>query len=162
MRRSVLCCAAEEPLEFELSYPLWDRSLPLFGTPERDCSRWNRETWLGGGVLLAVDPSLHNLGFAFFNLSYPENRFDITSRRSWRFGVVHPKGGSRQEKWENAFDQLRACCDWQPTHLAAEWPSFFASMRGKIAASRGHTLELSGIVGYLAVCDSLDGRLPGI
>ena len=86
-----------------------------------------------------------------------ENRYDITSE-AWKYGLIHPatvsrKGGelARQHKWQDAFFRLRkALGEWKPTHLALEYPTFFGSTRGKIAATQGYTLDLAGMVGYLA------------
>ena len=102
--------------------------------------------------LLSIDPSLHSLGFAFYDRSLEAvgaGRYNIRSC-AWRFGCVHPKGASRQEKWRHAVRALVAeVADWRMTHLVIEWPIFFATQRGRIAASRGDTLEIAGLVGYI-------------
>ena len=104
-------------------------------------------------TLLSIDPSLHSLGFALYNQSLEArgtDRYDIKSG-AWRYGCVHPKGASRQEKWRHALQALVAkAADWRMTHLVIEWPIFFATQRGMIAASRGDTLEIAGLVGYIA------------
>jgi hypothetical protein len=104
-------------------------------------------------ILLAVDPSLHALGFALYDQSLEArgaDRYDIKSG-AWRSGVLHPKGSSRLEKWRHAAEMLCAeAADRRPTHLVIEWPIFLGGMRGEIAASRGDTLEIAGLVGYIA------------
>jgi hypothetical protein len=81
--------------------------------------------------------------------------YDISSD-AWEFGLIHPKTGGRQEMqyyWRDAFYKLKVALGdvgWWPTHMAAEWPNYFNSYKGKIAAMRGYTLGLAGQVGYIA------------
>lgn len=104
-------------------------------------------------VLVAIDPSVNNLGYAAHNLNLGMDSHDIDSE-AWRFGLIHPRGGQSadvQYKWRDAYAKLRnALGDWKPTHFAAEWPAFFGNTRGKIAAMKGYTMDLAGMVGYLA------------
>jgi hypothetical protein len=104
-------------------------------------------------MLVAIDPSVNNLGWASYDVNLGQNLYDIDSG-AWKFGLIHPKSGGRQEmpyKWRDAFYKLKVALEggW-PTHMAAEWPNFFSGYRGKIAAMRGHTLGLAGQVGYIA------------
>jgi hypothetical protein len=93
---------------------------------------------------------MNNLGFAVFNNRMGGDR-SIDSD-AWRFGLIHPVAGSSLPyRWEDAFWQLRSRLrPWLPTHLIIEWPSFFHSTKGKIAATQGHTLNLAGMAAYLA------------
>jgi hypothetical protein len=107
----------------------------------------------GRPILLSIDPSLCALGFALYDQSFEARETDRYNIRSgaWRSGVVHPEGGSRIEKWRHAAETLCAeAADRRVTHLVIEWPIFFGGMRGKIAASRGDTLEIAGLAGYIA------------
>lgn len=100
-------------------------------------------------VLLSVDPSVLNLGWAAFNPALGP-RGEIAGD-GWKFGVIHPRGETRTEKWNDALCKLhRAFGDWPVSHFVAEWPMYFGSEKGRIAAQKGHTLELAGMVGYLA------------
>jgi Holliday junction resolvasome RuvABC endonuclease subunit len=102
-------------------------------------------------IILAVDPSMNSLGWAAHNLNLGENRYDINSD-AWRFGLIRPRSRSEhcQYRWENAASRLReALDDWEPTHMALEYPTFFDSTAGKIAAMQGYTLDLAGMVGYI-------------
>ena len=102
-------------------------------------------------IILAIDPSMNNLGWACHNLNLGCDRYDIDSD-AWRFGLIHPKSNERapQYRWRDAFVKLRERVGWRPTHLASEWPSYFASAKGKIAAMKGYTLDLAGITAYIA------------
>jgi hypothetical protein len=102
-------------------------------------------------IVLAIDPSMNSLGWAAYNLNLGEDRYDINSD-AWRFGLIKPKCRSEhiQYKWENVGYRLeKVLDDWKPTHIVLEYPTFFGSTAGKIAAMRGYTLDLAGMVGYL-------------
>jgi hypothetical protein len=103
-------------------------------------------------IVLAIDPSMNNLGWAAHNLNLGCNRYDIDSD-AWRFGLIHPKARTTdcQYKWRDAYTKLRSAVgDWKPTHLASEWPSFYASTKGRIAAMKGYTIDLAGMTAYIA------------
>jgi hypothetical protein len=100
-------------------------------------------------VLLAIDPSVYNLGWACYCAA--GGPLEGIMDGGWRFGCIHPRGETRIEKWSDALHKLaRATWEWELTHFVAEWPAFFGSERGRIAAQKGYTLELAGMVGYLA------------
>jgi Holliday junction resolvasome RuvABC endonuclease subunit len=101
-------------------------------------------------IVLAIDPSMNNLGWAVYNANLGQNRYDIDSD-AWRFGLIHPNSKmSGHYKWYDAFARIESALDgWKPTHLACEWPEFFASVRGKIAATKGYTVDLAGLVGFI-------------
>lgn len=44
------------------------------------------------------------------------------------------------------FDGVDPDEDW----LVLEWPAFFGSARGQVAAQQGHTINLAGVDGYIA------------
>lgn len=103
-------------------------------------------------IIVALDPSMSNLGYAAHNLNLGQDSYDIDSE-AWRFGLIHPKASTKncQYKWRDAYVKLKqALEDWRPTHLVSEWPTFFASARGRIAAMKGYTIDLAGMTGYLA------------
>ena len=108
-------------------------------------------------IILGIDPSMNSLGWAAYNFNLGEDRYNIDSK-AWRFGRICPasvnrKGNelSKQAKWQDAYFKLqKALGDWKPTHLACEYPTFFGNARGKIAAMKGYTLDLAGMVGYLS------------
>jgi Holliday junction resolvasome RuvABC endonuclease subunit len=102
-------------------------------------------------TLLSIDPSLYSLGWALYSATQGAGRYDDIVGGAWRYGCIHPKGTTRVEKWSDVLFRLVAQMgDWAISHLVAEWPAYFASTRGKIAAQSGHTLELAGMIGYIA------------
>jgi Holliday junction resolvasome RuvABC endonuclease subunit len=97
-------------------------------------------------ILLAVDPSVNNLGWACCNLSRASLHPDIYDIELWDSGVIHPQGIEIHHKWQDAYEQLAAKVrDSWPTHLVVEWPMFFGSARGRIAAAQGGTINLAGM-----------------
>lgn len=96
--------------------------------------------------LLAIDPSVNNLGWAYFDFSKGE----IYDLENWEYGLVHPDGKYIQHKWKNAHARLSKRLPKKPTHFAAEWPTFFSSQVGRIAAQEGYTINLAGMVAFLA------------
>jgi hypothetical protein len=99
-------------------------------------------------IVLAIDPSTRNLGWACCDLSRAGPQPDIYDTEVWQSGVIHPQGIEIHHKWQDAYEQLAAelrASDSCPTHLVMEWPTFFGGMRGKIAASCDHTINLAGM-----------------
>jgi len=101
-------------------------------------------------LLLAIDPSVNNLGWAIFDFSMGGEMYDISSK-GWRYGLIHPKGINLQYKWKDAYFKLKEVIgrDRHITHLAAEWPMYFNGMRGKLAAQQNFTVNLASLIGYL-------------
>lgn len=94
---------------------------------------------------------MRSLGWALYNMNRATNLYDLDGE-GWSFGVIHPKSNrlDPQYIWRDAFYQLKQQLGEQwPTHLVLEWPTFFSSARGRIAAMRGHTIDLAGLVGFL-------------
>jgi hypothetical protein len=99
-------------------------------------------------ILLAIDPSVNNLGWAMFDMSRGTNQYNLDG---WEYGIVHPKGKYAQHKWRDAYRQLGdRVAGYVPTHFASEWPCFFSGQKGMIAAQMGYTIDLGAQVGYLA------------
>jgi hypothetical protein len=104
-------------------------------------------------VLLSIDPSANNLGWASCDLRTAGADPDIYRIKLWTSGVIHPQGLNIQERWHDAFEQLGAemtKADQWPTHLVAEQPTFFGSIKGRIAAQQDHTIRLGQMVAGIA------------
>jgi len=111
-------------------------------------------------VLLAVDPSVNNLGWAMYNMGAGGNCYDL---KAWSYGLIQPylvekkdrkgivKPMWRQHKWKHIYHELIKRLDGiQPTHFVSEWPTFMTGERGALAVQLDYTIDLAGIVGYLA------------
>jgi hypothetical protein len=104
-------------------------------------------------TLLSLDPSTRNLGYACCDLSKAGRDPDIYDTDLWHSGVVHPQGLELPHKIQDAYEQLSALLrkeDLWPTNIVSEWPMFFGTARGKIAASQDHTIGLAGMAAGVA------------
>jgi len=101
-------------------------------------------------LLLAIDPSINNLGWAIYDFSAGGEMYRIDSC-GWKYGLIHPKGFNIQGRWRDAYFKLREVIgkDRHITHLAAEWPMWFDGLRGRLAAQQNFTINLSSLIGYL-------------
>ncbi|HXB10637.1 MAG TPA: hypothetical protein VNZ45_01520, partial [Bacteroidia bacterium] len=113
-------------------------------------------------VLLSIDPSVRDLGWAILDLNKGEGEdyYNLDSD-VWSYGLVQMKARPisykdpyyLQHRWREACATLKAACEighHQPTHLASEWPVYFNSTRGRIAVERNYTVDLGSMVGYIA------------
>jgi Holliday junction resolvasome RuvABC endonuclease subunit len=111
-------------------------------------------------ILLAIDPSVRNLGWCIINLNkVEEDRYYDLEGEAWSYGIVQMKSTHQIDpsilkyRWEEACRKLTQAIDVyesEPTHFASEWPTFFNSMKGRIAATQNYTLGLASMVGYIA------------
>lgn len=116
-------------------------------------------------ILLAIDPSIRSLGWAIVNLNRLGAVVDSTSYYNlqadglWSYGVV-TMASTRgvdpsliKHRWKQAFYEISAYMDLDgiiPTHFASEWPTYFNSTKGRLAATQNFTVGLASMVGYLA------------
>lgn len=98
---------------------------------------------------LAIDPSVNNLGIAFHN---PD-----TGEYEWK--LIIPEGRRIEQKLADIqlqiarFLRYRSCTFDGITLLVCEYPKFFNSEKGGVAAVMGFTNDLACICGYMAaVC----------
>lgn len=107
-------------------------------------------------ILLAIDPSVRSLGWATVNLNKANGNdyYDIGNVEMWNYGLITMESTNHiQFRWKQAVVQLREAFELDgimPTHYAAEWPMFFNSMKGRIAAQENYTVGLASMVGYIA------------
>jgi hypothetical protein len=104
--------------------------------------------------IVSIDPSINNVGWALIDgLWRREDDVIDDSKADWRWGNWKIASHSFTFKLREivewmilTFDGLDPDCDW----LVAEWPAYFDSMAGHIAAKAGHTINLAGIDCYIA------------
>lgn len=112
-------------------------------------------------ILLAIDPSVRSLGWAIVNLNKLEdtNYYDLQVEGLWSYGLVQMQSTKGidpsiiKHRWKQAFYEIKAYMDLEgiePTHFASEWPTFFNSTKGYLAATQNFTVGLASMVGYLA------------
>jgi len=119
-------------------------------------------------ILLSIDPSVRNLGWCLVDLNKVEddNYYDLDSA-AWSYGIIQMKSTHQIDpsilkyRWEEACRKLAQAIDVyesDPTYFASEWPTFFNSMKGKIAATQNYTIGLASMVGYIAAHFDFDSE----
>lgn len=92
--------------------------------------------------ILAIDPSVNNVGIALFNS-------ELEADKQLKTYTYKPDGKTLQCKCVQVLTFCR-CMYVKPDIFIAEYPSFQGSTKGKVAAQKGYTLDLAYIVGYLS------------
>jgi hypothetical protein len=104
--------------------------------------------------IVSIDPSINDVGWCVVDgLQRDEDGVWDNSKVDWQWGHWKIRGNSLTYKLREivewmilSFDGLDADEDW----LVLEWPAFFGSARGQVAAQQGHTINLAGVDGYIA------------
>lgn len=111
---------------------------------------------------LSLDPSVNNVGWCLFD---SEKK---TRKKAWKCGQFDLEGMNYQMRCFNLFEQIEEIIN--PYNLApgiddapfdiliTEWPAFFDNQRGHVAARQNYTIDLAGIVMYIAGRYQLDHR----
>lgn len=91
-------------------------------------------------IFLSVDPSINNVGLASFN----------TKTAKWASAFVKLQGVNRQTKMIDLKDEILTFLNGKaPHHLVTEYPAFYSSEKGQIAAHSNWTIDLAFICGFL-------------
>lgn len=105
---------------------------------------------------LSLDPSVNNVGFCLFR-SGKRNIKD-----QWKWGVWELGGSNYQARLVDLVDYIQELLDEYKVkelhYLVTEWPTFFSSEAGQIAAHQSYTIDLAGICGYVAGRLGMDHR----
>lgn len=97
-------------------------------------------------MFLAIDPSINTCGVSLYD--------PATKDFEWK--LVRPEGRNLVRRMEcieseiARFLRFRNCNFAGITHLVCEYPQFFNSEKGAVAATMGYTLDLAAICGYMA------------
>lgn len=91
-------------------------------------------------IFLAIDPSIENIGLASFN----------TKKNEWKSAYVKLNGINRQMRMIDLKDEILTFLNGRaPDHLVVEYPAFYSSQKGQIAAHNNWTIDLAFICGFL-------------
>jgi hypothetical protein len=104
--------------------------------------------------IVAIDPSINNVGWGLVEgLREDSDGIIHADDENWRWGNWKIASHSFTFKLREivewmilTFDGLDPECDW----VVLEWPAYFDSMAGHVAAKAGHTINLAAIDGYIA------------
>jgi hypothetical protein len=104
--------------------------------------------------LLSVDPSIVACGWAVFSGGVRADDLAL-----WRYGCIRTKAHhSLQERIEVIAEALEEVLDGigTPAHVVFEMPTYFDSMRGKIATRSSDLIPVAMLIGALAGWLDLD------
>mgnify|MGYP001144811521 CR=1 FL=1 len=97
-------------------------------------------------LILSIDPSVRELGFAALQISPDKSR-------QWWWGLIKPEGDNYVAKLfdicEMLIQFLPIPLDSDHIELVTEWPQFFNNARGHTAAVQGDTLLLAGVNAFI-------------
>lgn len=100
--------------------------------------------------ILALDPSVMNrCGWATCDLEWgPDGKL---TKELWNWGFWEISGMNFQMRCNDLKDYIEQSPEVQEfTHLVCEWPTFYDSAKGQIAAQQGYTINLAGIAMFIA------------
>lgn len=92
---------------------------------------------------LALDPSIHNIGWAHFDSSKK------TMKEAWNGGTIKVNEPNIQRVCTECVTQLQLL-QLPIDFLVTEMPTFFNSERGHVAAKQNYTIDLAAISFYVA------------
>jgi hypothetical protein len=103
--------------------------------------------------IVSIDPSVNHVGWAVCDgLTRDEHGVWDDSASDWRWGKWDIRSNSLTYK-------LREIVEWMIIEfdgltegdlLVLEWPAYFGSQKGQVAAQQGHTINLAAVDAYIA------------
>ena len=106
--------------------------------------------------ILALDPSaMHKTGWATVHLEWengetlPLAKRGKLTREEWDWGFWEIDGWNFQCRCNDLKEHIIATVD-EFDQLVIEWPMFYGSSKGQIAAEKGYTINLAGLAMYIA------------
>lgn len=104
--------------------------------------------------VLAIDPSVNDVGWGYMERSptlyETETSGLIEYEWSWNWGVFHLEGWNLLQRCKDLVHRVHETGLTEFTHLIIEWPTFYESTKGQIAAASGYTIDLAAIGMYFA------------
>lgn len=99
--------------------------------------------------ILALDPSVMNrCGWATVQLEWDKDCKLV--KEEWNWGAWQVDGMNFQMRCADLRDHIIEQGLEEFDNLVCEWPAFYASAKGQIAAQQGYTVNLAGIAMYIA------------
>ena len=95
--------------------------------------------------ILSLDPSVNHVGWATLEIEKGES----IESGSWDWGCWELDGFNFNMRCQDLRDRIIEEGVGDFDTLVVEWPAFYDSMKGKVAAKQGHTLNLAGICMYV-------------
>jgi hypothetical protein len=98
---------------------------------------------------LSIDPSVNNVGFATLQI------FD-NGQQQWAWGTWELSGDNLLQRCADLRAYIQQSGNADFTDLILEWPTFYASEKGEIAAKQNYTINLASVAMYIAGFFHLD------
>ncbi len=93
--------------------------------------------------ILSVDPSINNVGLCLF-------RSNTTAKEKWKWNTLKLEGHNIPQRLQSLQHQIAGWIGEITIHkLLIEYPTFFSSEKGAIAARNNYTVDLACICGFL-------------
>lgn len=103
--------------------------------------------------IVAIDPSVNNVGWAIFD----SEKKSKDGRAAWSWGKWSLEGDNYQMRLVDIVDRMSEVIG-ELHILITEWPMFFSSQAGQVAAHNNYTINLAGMCGYIAGRYNLNHR----
>jgi hypothetical protein len=99
--------------------------------------------------ILALDPSVNTCGWALASLASGK---PTDEDADYRMGTIRPEGADLLWRAQSLLEQIgETITDGLILHsLVIEWPMFYSSHKGQIAAQQGYTINLAAIAMFVA------------
>lgn len=105
---------------------------------------------------LAIDPSVMNrAGWAVCTLTFNAQGKIVSDE--WDFGSFEICGNNFEMRCSDLTDWIKSL-HYDFEYLVCEWPTYYHSAKGQIAAQQGYTINLAGIAMYVAGYFRVDFR----
>jgi hypothetical protein len=93
--------------------------------------------------ILSLDPSVNHVGFATLQISSEGDQ-------QWNWGTWELSGYNFLQRCADLRSYIQQSGNADFTDLILEWPTFYGSEKGQIAAKQNYTINLAGIAMYIA------------
>lgn len=104
--------------------------------------------WEKMSKALSIDCSVNTVGFATLQISYDEQ--EKQKAFDWQYGMWRLEGDSLLARCLDLCMYVQQSGNADFSHLIIEWPMFYESTKGQIAAEQSYTINLAAIGAYLA------------
>jgi hypothetical protein len=97
--------------------------------------------------ILALDPSVNNVGWATLDLEFDSENNRVV-KEDWNWGTWELNGQNFLMRCGDCRDYiLQEIGDFD--FLVVEWPMYYDSDKGSVAARQGYTINLAGVAMYI-------------
>lgn len=103
--------------------------------------------------IVAIDPSIREVGWALVEGLVHDDKGWHDENAVWKWGHWEIRSNSYQFKLQEIVEHIIIDCgglDHTEDWLVVEWPMYFDSEKGHVAAKMGHTINLAGVDCYIA------------